>query len=86
MATPVCPHSFFNRSVLFNAFDVITVKNVGRNEINISVDGRQAEVLLPGDTCKVEKSQKSLSMITFAKNGMFTNLFEKMKKLEDIEQ
>ena len=40
LLTPVCPHSLFNRSVIFAAGENITVTNEGDSQLNISIDGR----------------------------------------------
>ena len=83
IATPVCAHSFFNRSVVFNSSEQLRITNIGSDDLAISMDGRYASKLPAGDTCVVQKSRKVLKMISFAKNSMFTNLFRKMKMLED---
>ena len=84
LLTPVAPHSFFNRSVLFNASDELTVTNVGEDELNIAIDGRRVGGLNKKESCKIIKSDKRLKMLTFSKNCMFTSLFKKMRILEDI--
>ena len=83
--TPVCPHSFFNRSVLFNSNEILTVQNKGQSELNIFVDGRLIGSLTKGQACRISKAKKVLHTISFVGNGMFTNLFRKIKVLEDIE-
>ena len=83
--TPVCPHSFFNRSVLFNSDDEISITNIGTTELNISIDGRCVGNLSGGQTCKVKKAKTKIKMIAFSKNSMFSNLFKKMRLLEDMD-
>lgn len=83
--TPVCPHSFFNRSVLFNSNDEISITNTGETELNISIDGRCVGSLSACQTCKIRKSKIKIKMLTFSKNSMFSNLFKKMRLLEDID-
>ncbi len=85
LVTPVCPHSFFNRSVMFNSGEVITVCNYSDDTLNISIDGRLGITIEKNGICTVKRSEKCLKMLTFSKNSMFSNLFRKMKIMEDIK-
>jgi len=85
LLTPVSPHSFVNRSVIFNSTEVIKVTNNGEKNLVISVDGRFLSSLPCKASCTVKKSKSKFKMLTFSKNSMFTNLFRKMKILEDVE-
>ena len=84
LATPICPHSFFNRSIIFNENSKLTVKNTGKSQLKISIDGRLFETLENGEECVITKSEKSLKMLAFNANNMFSTLFSKMKKIENI--
>ena len=84
LVTPIAPHSFFNRSIIFNPQDKLKIKNVGEAELNISVDGRLFKTLNRGEECFVETSEKILKMLTFNENNTFRTLFKKMRLLEDI--
>ncbi len=83
-ATPICPHSFFNRSVIFPPNEEITIKNTGRDVLNVSVDGRCITSLASGEECVVKRAEKRLKLITFNENNMFSTLFKKMRILEEI--
>ena len=85
IATPVCAHSFFNRSVVFNSREHIRITNISSDPLNISVDGRYTGSLPPGKSCSIAQAEKRLKMINLSKNSMFSNLFKKMKMLEDNE-
>ena len=85
LVTPVCPHSFFNRSVLFNSKEVLTVSNTGSYPMNIAVDGRKYAELMPGEHCHIGKSEKRIKMLTFSENKMFTELFKKMSVTEGLK-
>lgn len=85
LATPVCPHSFFNRSVIFNADECIKVTNVGAAALNISIDGRYSLALWENESCTVKKAAKRMKMLTFSCNSMFSTLFKKMRITEDIK-
>lgn len=85
IATPVCAHSFFNRSVIFNSHEHIRITNISDDPLNISVDGRYAGSLPNGESCTVSMAKKRIKMITLSKNSMFSTLFKKMRMLEDKE-
>ena len=85
VVTPVAPHSFFNRSVIFNSDEVISVTNVGEKPLNLCVDGRYYGKLNSGATYKVRKSPKKIKMIAFSKNSTFSNLFKKVRIMEDMD-
>lgn len=85
VVTPVCPHSFFNRSIVFKANEYISVTNLGEDNLNICADGRLFKNLKKGDKCCVFASDKKMKMLTFTKNNMFSTLFKKMRILEDMK-
>ena len=85
LLTPVSPHSFFNRSVIFNSSDVIRVTNAGDLPLNVFVDGRCVGALSAGKSCRVKKAEKSFRILTFTRNSMFSSLFKKMRILGDID-
>ena len=82
--TPIAPHSFFNRSIVFSENEEIKVKNTSDKALNVSVDGRLLYKLKPSEKITVNASQKKLKVMTFENNNMFSNLFSKMQILEDI--
>ena len=83
IVTPVCAHSFFNRSVLFNSSDEIKVKNLNNDMLKVSTDGRLCFELSPGEFVSVKKAKFGLKMVSFSENSMFSNLFKKMRILEE---
>ena len=85
LLTPVSPHSFFNRSVIFNSSEIIKITNFGDSPLNVFVDGRCVCDLLPGKTCSVRKAEKTFKVLTFTKNSMFSSLFRKMRVLGEID-
>ena len=84
LLSAVAPHSFFNRSVLFNASDVLKITNLGNDELNVSIDGRLVAHLNANEVCTVSKAHVKVKILTFTKNSMFSNLFNKMQLLEDM--
>ncbi len=83
LVTPLSPHSFFNRSILFDENDVLSIKNLGEDRMEICVDGRPVADLFSGEICRVFKSDKKLKMITLSENTMFRTLFTKMRLLDE---
>ena len=81
--TPVCPHSFFNRSIVYEPNERITIRNTGDIMLNISVDGRNFEPIAPGESCRIFAAEHKLKMITFKANNMFSALFDKIKRPEN---
>ncbi|MBO5009554.1 MAG: NAD(+)/NADH kinase [Clostridia bacterium] len=79
--TPVCPHSFFNRSIIYGKNECIKVSNSCDSLLNISVDGRFFTTLAKDEWCVVKRSTTKLKMLTFSKNNMFAVLFEKIKAI-----
>ena len=84
IVTPIAPHSFFNRSIVFGETETIKIKNTSTDALNLSLDGRFCHVLAPGEKCTVKASEKKLKVLTFKENNMFSNLFCKMQIMEDI--
>ena len=84
-ATPVSPHSFFNRSIVYSAKEELKVTNIGNTPLKVNIDGRYFDSLRNGDYCLVKKSGKRFKMLTFSENNMFTTLFNKLKILNNIE-
>ena len=80
--TPVCPHGFFNRSIVYEPSEIIAVQNTGVSSLNISIDGRIFGMLSVGETCRIYASKHKLKMVTFTTNNMFTALFDKIKLFE----
>ncbi len=85
LVTPIAPHSFFNRSIIFSPSDKLKIKNSAETELKISVDGRLFGELNTNEECLVRTSEKSLKMISFNQNNNFSALFKKMRNLEDIK-
>lgn len=79
--TPVCPHSFFNRSIVYGKDECLKLSNSGNTLLNISVDGRFFANLAAGEWCVVKRSTTRLKMLTFSKNNMFSVLFKKIKAI-----
>ncbi len=84
VVTPICPHSFFNRSTVFSDSEVLVLKNTGNDRLNISIDGRRFRTLDAGESCQVFVSERRLKVVSFKNNNMLSALFKKIKILEDF--
>ncbi len=82
--TPVCPHSFFNRSIIYGKDECIKISNSGEAILHVSVDGRFFADLSDGEWCVVKKSDTRLKMLTFSDNNMFSTLFKKIKTINGV--
>ena len=81
--TPICPHSLFNRSIIFEPEECITIRNTGLDSLNISLDGRLVDTLMPNESCTIAMAEKRLKTVAFSEGNMFSTLFRKIKVLED---
>lgn len=82
--TPICPHSFFNRAIVYGPLERIRISNVGKPVLNISVDGRYFDSISEGEGCVVYTSAKRLKTISFNDNNVFTVLSKKINHLNDL--
>lgn len=81
--TPICPHSFFNRSMILSGETEITVECSGDTvKAYVSLDGRNTYLLHAGEKICVRRGERKLQMITFEKHGMMNTLREKMQEAE----
>lgn len=84
LMTPVCPHSLFSRSVLFDSQSEISVKTLitDDNKAVLTVDGQKSIELNPTDTVTIRKSNLYLNLLTLHKRNFYTKLNEKLKERE----
>ena len=82
--TPVCPHSFFNRAIVYGPEEKIKVSNISSSVLNVSIDGRLFSKLELSEYCVIEKSEKRLKVITFGESNVFSTLSKKIKSVQDM--
>ena len=82
--TPICPHSFFDRSVIYSPDEVISVTNLTDSCLNISIDGRSCDSLSLGETCRVYKSSTKIKMLSLEDANIFSTLTKKIKIMHDL--
>ena len=83
MVTPICPHSFFNRSIVYGSEDKIKVTNLSDSVLNVSLDGRPFAVIGKDEYCIIYKSKKMIKTITFGDVNTFSTLSHKIKLLHE---
>ncbi len=84
LATPVCPHSLFSRSVLFDGSSVLSVSVKIPTECCcvLTIDGEKNVDILSEDTVTIRKSELVLELITLNKRNFYRLLNEKLKERE----
>lgn len=82
--TPVCPHSFFSRSLVFGSGTRLTVENCSQHgkEAVVSLDGSDALRLPVGARLHVCCSAHPLRMLTFDRRATLGTLNRKMQMAE----
>ena len=83
IVTPVCPHSLFNRSIIFEPSEFIKVTSNSERELSVGMDGRGFTKLSNGEYVVIKRSEKRLKMLTFTENKMLSALFKKIRVLEE---
>ena len=81
--TPICPHSFFNRAIVYAACEQIKISNASSDDLNISVDGRFLSKLGENEYCLIYTSNRKLKMISFSDGNVFSTLAKKIKTLDE---
>ena len=82
--TPVCPHSFFSRSVVFGRDTHLIVENCslhGKSAI-LSLDGTDVLRLPVGGRVHISRSARPLRMLTFDRHATIATLNRKMQMAE----
>lgn len=82
--TPICPHSFFNRAIVYGPGERIRISNAGKPVLNISVDGRYFDSISEGEGCLIYASAKRLKTVSFGESNVFTVLSRKINHLNDF--
>ncbi|MEE1061175.1 MAG: NAD(+)/NADH kinase [Ruminococcus sp.] len=84
LCTPVCPHSLFSRSVLFDGSSElsVSVKIPAECCCVLTIDGEKNVDILSEDTVTIRKSELVLELITLNKRNFYRLLNEKLKERE----
>ena len=83
-ATPVCPHSFFNRTVIFDGGATLTVRNnaPGGESVLVTLDGHENFMMEPYDEVIVERAPVRLAVLSPDKRNFLKTLRKKMRLTE----
>ena len=81
-ATPICPHSFIARPLIFSDNAVLEVRNVCVREkmLYLTVDGRMNFELYRNQTVRITKSSMQTKLIRLKSYGFFRKLRQKMSE------
>ena len=84
LMTPVCPHSLFSRSVLFNNKSVISVKanNIEYSKTVLTIDGQESVELQENQRVVIKQSSLYLKLLTLNEKNFYTRLNEKLRERE----
>ncbi len=79
--TPICPHSFAARPLIFSDRSVLEIRNVCAREkvLYLTVDGRINFELYRDQTVRVTKSKLETKLIRFKKSGFYRILCQKLQ-------
>lgn len=71
--TPICTHSLFSRSIIFEDSSVLKVKSKAQDELKVTIDGGTSYVVSSGAEVVIRRSQKTADFIRI-KNDAFYNI------------
>lgn len=79
--TPICPHSFAARPLIFPDRSVLEIRNTCAREkmLYLTVDGRMSFELLRGQSVRVTRSKLETRLIRFRRNGFYRVLCRKLR-------
>lgn len=84
LMTPVCPHSLYSRSVLFdgNSELLVSVKIPSECCCVLTIDGEKNVDILAEDKVIIKKSELRLKLASIHKRNFYAKLNEKLKERE----
>ena len=78
--TPICPHSFKDRPIVFSDSSVIEVKNICDREpyLYLTIDGRINIRVMRNQTVRVSKSEKIAKLLRVKEHNFYEDLCSKL--------
>jgi NAD+ kinase len=83
VVTPVAPHMLFNRSLVLDPHQTVTVKLQGFRDADVTVDGRVLASLRPGDRTEVSAATTPARFITLDATASFHQVVKSKFGLQD---
>lgn len=81
VVTPICPHSLYNRSVIVDGTETISMGVYPRHsEVLLTVDGQVGFALQQEDRVVVSRSPLKVSLVTFRDRSFYNLLGRKLKE------
>ena len=82
IATPICPHSFSLRPIVFTGESCLEIRNAScrKNKMFITVDGRDNTEIFSGDIIKIKKSNYKTKLVRVKNAGFVATLRGKLEK------
>jgi NAD+ kinase len=79
LITPICPHLLYQRSVIVNREDLVSViVATSSADIFLTLDGQEGFALKHNDCIRVKRSASVTRVITFAENNFYKTLHNKL--------
>jgi NAD+ kinase len=83
VVTPVAPHMLFNRSLVLDPDQTVTVELQGFRDADLTVDGRVLASLTPGDRVEVSAAEHPARFITLDATASFHRVVKTKFGLQD---
>ena len=82
IATPICPHSFSLRPIVFTGDSLLEIRNAKcrKNKMFVTVDGRDNTEIFTGDVIKIRKSEYKTKLVRVKNAGFVATLRGKLEK------
>ncbi len=78
--TPICPHSFYNRSIIVTGSEKIRLRvGSGQTQVVLTADGQVGFALEKGDSVEVYRAAQKVKLVHFADNSFYRLLHQKLK-------
>ncbi|MBR6918354.1 MAG: NAD(+)/NADH kinase [Clostridia bacterium] len=86
IATPICPHSFALRPIVFTGDSTIEIKDAScrENKMFLTIDGRDNYEIFGSDTVRIKRSDKKTKLVR-VKTGTFISILNRKLGKKEFE-